>query len=266
MGRFGGCKVSASKGRQLARFEGRYIELEILTGGQPINPGPWIVDTIGEIKPLDRPAIQVSARLLAPAVGGNRRCEVAIRYKNVGSKEVELDPNDVRVGLLGYAKVENPDVADKIFAGDTRNANLAFVHELHQWNPSWGIRIRLQPDDEIAFVLDEVWARVGEYELAADVTYHDGKEWIPTSASLRETRYPSGALIALPRRQLLTIQAKVSKQGDEYLIEGSLHRRSMVPSHRDLHSRPGQSLRQTRPGDIGIHARAHYRLGEQPEN
>lgn len=234
--------LSVELTKQLAPFNGKYIELEVLDGIQPINPGPAFITKIGRITELPPPPLQVDVKTISPGSGGPETFDVVYSFTNTGQTEIVLDANDVAIGLEGYKDIERPDEVDRFYGGGyTRKQRAYGGMKVQPWNwihpMSPGVRthfytrrIKLPPGELAPFVWHSVEASAGEHEVVVSAWLPSGKdERIPIS--LRKS-------VNLPLKRTdpakghaLTVHTKVARDAEWLTIEGRLSNETEMEKH-----------------------------------
>lgn len=241
VGRFKFFIVPQELKKQLAPFDGKYIELEVLSGRQPMNPGPVIIDKIGTIKELTQAPIQVEINTVTPGSAGPETFDVVYAFKNVGRETVVFDATHSTIGLQKYQAVENPDEIDRFwgtgytrkqleYGGDTGHSRNFIDHvapavQTHSYTG----QVQLQPGEAVPFVWHGVRAEPGQYELAVMLIYSYNKTYVPI-----EVWKPLD--LPLPKdkngpRDNLVIRAQVTRQEEWLTIEGRLINETGTPRH-----------------------------------
>jgi len=105
IGRFGFCLViDKTLQEQLEKYDGKYIEIEVLAGRQPTNPGPVIVDKIGNIKLLPQPLVISVTR--ETTVQENTPFQIFSSLKNAGKSDIEINPRYITATIREYGKFD----------------------------------------------------------------------------------------------------------------------------------------------------------------
>jgi len=196
VGRFSFFIISKALKKQMASYEGKYIEVEVLKARQPINPGPAIVDQIGKVTILSDPPLRLRLQTVSPGASGGKTIDVVYSLQNVGEKDITVNANDLQIGVRCYSQPENDEAQDSLFQTGYTRRQLSFGgSSLQQWNfvspmlPGerthfYTGKVLLQPSETAPFVLHGLDLKPGQYELAATAAYYPNKdEHIPVIAA-----------------------------------------------------------------------------------
>lgn len=218
---------------QMAPYEGKYIELEVLKARQPINPGPAIVDRIGKVTRLPDPPMGITLRASSPAKDGGNTIDLICAIENVSEAEVIFNAGDLQVGVRGYSQPMQDDGPDQIFQTGYTRRQLSFGGPLPQ---PWNFISPMNPGERTHFYTGEVLLRPGE---AAPFVVH-GVELPPGQHEMtaiaafnrsRDERVPVMAAqaleIPLAEREetpggLLEARAQVTYEDEWLAVEGHI--------------------------------------------
>jgi len=224
--------VSGEQTKQLAPYNGKYIELEVVSGIQPVNPGPAFIKKIGRVTELPPPPLQVDVKTVCPGSSGPGTFDIVYSFKNGGRSELILDVDRVGIGLEGYRDVARPDEVDKAFGRNLTNKQYTYGGQRNQpWNlihpmsPGksthfYTKRIKLLPGEAVPFVWHGINESPGEHEVVVSAALPSGgDEPIPVmfrkALDLPLERIPV-------QRSDLTIHAKAARDAEWLTIEGRL--------------------------------------------
>ena len=219
--------------KRMAPYDGKYIEVEVLKGRQPLNPGPAIVEEIGKVTVLDPPPLRAEIRIISPGAGDRGTFDVFYDFRNVSRRPVEFDANDAAVGTMGYGKVDHPDEVERFFGLDYTRGAMAFGGQTRQrWsfispmspgksNHFYARRIRLGPGEAVPFVWHGVKLDPGRYELQASTIWRPQKNaHIPIKA-WRQFDVPLPKAAAR-LRAALTANATVTRDAEWLQVDACL--------------------------------------------
>lgn len=198
VGRFDFFLVNPRLHEQLKAFEGKNISLEVKNAEQPINPGPGIIQEIGEIR--ERPDSPLEIKLTP----NYRRSlddglvEIVCYLRNRESKP--LCASFGGFAFFSPRKVNEPDKPSPFMPVYTRrqmsitsdegNRSLHGCFAKHQiWNGrpnlEHGHQVQLNPGEQAPFIA-RIRLSPGEYEVQVDgISEIDGKRLKPTRAWFR---------------------------------------------------------------------------------
>ena len=178
VGRFIFFIISKALKGQMAPYDGKYVEVEILKARQPFNPGPAIVDKIGKVTRLPDPPLTLQLQTVFPGARGGKTIDVIYSLTNVGKKDTTINANDLQIGVRRYSRSENDEAQDDFFQTGYTRRQLGFGGSLSQrWNfifpPAPGKSthfntgmVLLRPGETAPFVLHGMDFKPGQYELA----------------------------------------------------------------------------------------------------
>lgn len=113
VGRFLFFIVEPSLHAKLSPFEGKRISLEVTKGSQPENPGPAVMEEIGDIQTLPDPPLSVELATRPKAIATNVPFQVICTLQNSGNRPLPVSGRDVTVRLARELKNESePDAPD----------------------------------------------------------------------------------------------------------------------------------------------------------
>jgi len=105
---------------KLAPYEGRYIEVEVTKGIQPVNPGPAIMLEVGRVVELPQPPVKLALSTVPSSLGEQRPCQLLLRVRNTGEAPLTLEPNQVTLSLR-HAAEDRQDREDIFGSGYKQN-------------------------------------------------------------------------------------------------------------------------------------------------
>jgi hypothetical protein len=168
---------------QMAPYEGKCIELEVLEARQPVS-GLVIVEKTGRIKELSPPLFKLELKTVTHGAGGKDTFDIIYAVRNTSGSDLVFNANNVLVGVWAYKLPDNSTHGDKL---DTSTGytykQLSFRETLVQrWNfispmvPGernhfYTGSVLLRPDEAAPFVLHSQRLDPGQYELAAAITW-----------------------------------------------------------------------------------------------
>ena len=267
VGKFSFFIVSKALKRQMAPYEGKYIEMEVLKARQPINPGPAIVDQIGKVRKFPDPPLALKLKPVARAADGGHTMDVFYSVENVGKKDITVNANALQIGVLSYSLPEGDGAEDDFYqAGYTRH-QLSFGGRLQQQrnfisSQQPGARthfhtgkVLLRPGETIRFVLQSLDIKPGHHELVALATYS------PTRHESITIRASQSIDTPLPEQdeassELLEAKTKVAHDDEWLVVEGRILSKSEEPvslftlSEQGQHFLPGLIQLYSESGNI----------------
>ncbi len=184
VGRFYCFIIPKALKEQLAPYEGKYIELEVVKARQPVNPGPAIVDQIGKVTELPSPPLRLDLQAVPSATNTGKTIDVIYSLANVGKEEITFNASNLKVGVRGYRPSSNDERQDDFFLTGYTRRHLSFGETLLQrWNfispmnPGESTHfctgnVLLQPGETVPFVLHHVELQPGQYELAGAASFY----------------------------------------------------------------------------------------------
>lgn len=241
---------------RFAPFEGKYIQVEVLSGRQPISPGPAFIDTVGQIKEMEQPAIEVEFRT-SPETDGNdaQKVELLLIFKNRSTREVELDGKSVAYGFVVVEEQKGRDFA-KLLGYPYTSSQLV---EPNLWQPFEFIhygdgaklyshigKIRLRPAESAAFVWAALPLPAGRYELGARAIYRHGDAHQPINA-WKPLDLPLANNSA--KRAPLRAESSVEYDGEWIVAKGRFFTPDSKPRRLLVHPHP---QRDVLPGNIKL--------------
>jgi hypothetical protein len=235
VGRFDYFLVPPELLERFAPFDGKYIQVEVLGGRQPVSPGPAIIEHVGEIQELGPRAIRVEFKTQhIPAKGDYP----VFAFKNQSNATVELDGAMVAHGVARLQLREGRNLSATLLGVAYTDAQLGFearpVQPLEFIQYAAGAkafyhigRIRLNAGESAAFVglpLPE-----GNYELAASASYWRGQVYESVKAwTSLDLRLPPGNAA---RFEPMRAESQVEYRGDWIIVKG----RFFTPDHVSRH-------------------------------
>jgi len=266
------CKALKS---QMAPYEGKYVELEVLKARQPMNPGPAIIDHIGKVTRLPDPPLRLTLQAMSSRAKAGKTIDVVYSLMNVGEKKITVNANDLQVGVRGYSRTEQDDAQDEFFQTGYTRRQLSFAGTLLQrWNfvspmiPGerthfYTGKVLLRPGESAPFVLHGIELECGQYEIAVVAAFY------PT----RDERVPVVAVepldMPLPQQKnvegsLLDAQAQVTDDDEWLVVDGCILGKPdanvslFALSDRGRHFLPGLVQLYSESGDL-VPARLDWR-------
>src|SRR5689334_6164537 len=97
VGRFAFFVVDPALHEQLARYEGRRIQIDVTKGVQSVNPGSVTMQAIGSIKPLPESPLAVRIEFAAPRP--NESFQLVCRLENESDQECFVRLSDVNIAV-----------------------------------------------------------------------------------------------------------------------------------------------------------------------
>ncbi len=233
VGRFHYFIVPKDLRMELARYDGKYVEVEVLAGRQPINPGPAIISRIGKVRELGPEPVDVKITTFAPGSGGPDTFDILYSFRNTTKQTVTLDASLVAIGLASYRDVGgNPDEVDGFFKTGYTRKQLAYGGDPTQrWNFIWPMApgasthfavgsVRLGPGEEVPFIWHGLPNKPGSHEVVVSATCSTPTEnqrpiraWKPLDLPAPKQKPVSGGTKA---------RATVARDGDWVTVDGKL--------------------------------------------
>ena len=268
VGRFKFFIISKALKGQMALYEGKYVELEVLKARQPMNPGPAIIDHIGKVTRLPDPPLRLTLQAMSSTAKAGKTIDVVYSLVNAGEKEITVNANDLQVGVRGYSQTEQDDAQDDFFQTGYTRRQLSFGGTLLQrWNfvspmtPGerthfYTGKVLLRPGESAPFVLHGIELERGQYELAVVAAFYPTRdERVPVMAA-KSLDWP------LPQQKnvegaLLDAQAQVTDDDEWLVVDGHIlgkphanvslftlsdHGRHFLPGLVQLYSESGDLL------------------------
>lgn len=140
---------------QMAPFDGKYIELEMVKGRRGrMGMGPVTLEKIGAVREIPRPPLEIDIQPMAHLGGAPKIFDILVRVGNPGKKAITIDIRDV---WLGCGKGES-----------------ASYHMVRPLTPGayvnfYATHTRLLPGESVPLVWHSVERPPGEYEIAASL-------------------------------------------------------------------------------------------------
>lgn len=182
---------------QMAPFENKYVEIEVLKARQPMNPGAVVIDQIGSVTRLPDPLLELRLKVVPSNSGADGSFDLVCMVTNHADKEIIFDADTLQIGVCGYRQSLSsvPDI-DFLNSGYTPR-QLGFVGDLSQvsnfltpMKPGerthfYSRFVTLRPREEVPFVIHGMRREPGEYELAATASYSIGdNKPLPLAATI----------------------------------------------------------------------------------
>ena len=251
---------------RMAQCDGKCISVQILKGRQPINPGPVVVDEIGEVEMLPSPALRAEIETIVPGASGPETLDVLCAFRNTSKTTVRLRGYDVGLSVLSGPPEPVPDQPDFFLKAGYTTSQYCFRGLPAQ--PSSGLEApgpgdsaryqsdstHIEPGQSVPFVWHSLKLRPGKHELAVSASYYlrgpkihvPVKAWTPLDVPMaKTTARPRSRLAAhatITRRdEWLSVAARVAHLADQ-------PRHLFVKQQRDLLRLPGQVRAQDKDG------------------
>jgi hypothetical protein len=178
-------------------YDGKNIELEVLKGHQPTNPGDVIIDEIGEIKLLIQPSLKVDFNIINPGSGGEGTFDILYSVKNTDKKDILFNAGNIQIGLYSFLLQSKQAEYDDLFnnSGYTYRQMSFGSNILHPYNFISPIEpgesnhyfsgdVFLRSNESVPFVLHNLKRDPGEYEIIVNMWYDQNGVPIPFVASI----------------------------------------------------------------------------------
>ena len=236
---FAGYIVPPDLAEALKKYDGKYIELPILRAKQLRNPGRSVVEKIGQPKELPQPPLRADIALRNPGSAGPGTFDLIVSFRNTGKRPINLDLNNVSVGILSYHDVGEPAAQSDLVPGYTR-AQMAFGGTPAQpWHFFKGLEpgspthffsgvVRLGANDAVPFVFQHKHLPKGQYEVQAlahyvrpDKKHESVMGWKNLDFPLEQSKQPPPAL---PKAE-----ATVTRDDEWLSVSGRLFHRGKQP-------------------------------------
>ena len=239
VGKFEFFLIPAALKPQMAPYEGKYIELEVVKARQPMNPGPAIVEQLGRIVELPAPPLRIELHPIAPGINGGQTFDVIYSFRNVSDTDVVLKAGDIQIGVLGYPTPAEPEEPDTWFGTGYTRRQLGFGGGMVQ---PWNFISPMEPGRATAYYTGYVLVRPGEaapfvwhgvtlghgvalapgrYELVASARLPGAADQsVPVRASM-----PLDLPLAGPRaeqRHVLKAETRVTRDVEWFVVDGRL--------------------------------------------
>ena len=182
---------------KLDKYEGKYIEVEVTKGSQPMNPGPSVMLAVGKVRELQQPPVRITIQTLASSIRQSEHFQILVNVQNTGRTPIQFRPNNMLVALNMSQKsadtrkdfVTGAYARDK-FAQRAGRWQLRSVAKSEPWrrhhilgHPSDHVgRVQLGEQQTFPFVvLLEKGVGKGKYEIEARLTLEGKKKLIPVA-------------------------------------------------------------------------------------
>ena len=197
------------------KHDGKYIEMDVLKGEQPMVPGNVNIKSIGAVKELTPPDITLTARVAPASPAAGAPFQVIVRARNTGDKPVGFGPGG-RI-LFRSSPLLDVSVAG---AGQLRNLVESVPWRRHHilGHPVDHVsKIDLAPGERMTWALSmDQGIPAGQYEIEAglELEDHDERTPVATWASL-----DVGAVAAEEnlKRTTLSLTHSPFKTGSEWV-------------------------------------------------
>lgn len=170
------------------KYNGKYIEVEVLKGEQPMNPGNVTIESIGTIAELFPPGITLTASVAPASPVAGTPCQVIVQAQNTGDKHVDLRPG-IRVLLRGSPVSTGPPVTwsySPINTWHLRNLVKSIPWQRHHilGHPADHVsKIELAPGESLPWAISfDQGVPAGRYELEAGLAIEGNDERTPVAA------------------------------------------------------------------------------------
>lgn len=282
VGRFTFFIISKALKGQMAPYEGKYVEVEILKARQRIRSGPVIVDQIGKVTRLFDPSLKLKLQAVFPGTGGGKTIDVIYSLINVGKKDITINANDLQIGVRCYSQSENDEAQDDFFQTGYTRRQLSFRGSLLQrWNfispmcPGERThfntgKVLLRPGETAPFVLHGLDLKPGQYELAVTAVFYPTPtkdEGVPViAAQSLDVPLPQHKRI---QDKLLDAQVQVTHDDEWLVVDGRILGKPeagvslFTLSDRGQHFLPGLVQLYSSSGDL-LPARLDWRRPDGP--
>jgi len=209
-------------------YDGKYIELEVLDGIQPMNPGPAIIQKLGKIVELPTAPIKVAIDLVSIGGDGRQRFDIVCSFGNITKEPVQFNAGDFAVRIVTYGEPRSD--AERFFRdtgytyGQFGRALPAFRRTMfHPRYPGsncfYAGQVRLLPSESAPFVWHDWAPGPGQYEIELSLRYRSkpGDDGIPVKAwqSLDATQVREP--IHRVKESDLATQTTVEEQSEEWI-------------------------------------------------
>lgn len=187
VGHFNFFIVSAELTKKLAPYNGKLVEIEVLRGIQPVNPGPAYMEAIGRVRELAPPPLKVHVNTVSPGASGTGTFDIVYSFVNAGSEPLKLNSDYVSIGLESFADDAGADGLNERYGGYTRRQLRYGGTTTQRWNfvdpMSPGHRthfytkyILFEPGQSVPFVWHSIARPAGEYEIVVSARLYTGTE------------------------------------------------------------------------------------------
>lgn len=193
VGRFAFFLVNPRLHEQLKAFEGKNISLEVKNAEQPINPGPGIIQEIGEIRKLPDSPLEINFKPNYRRSLDDGLVEVVCYLRNRENNPLCASIDGISV--FSPREVDGPDKPDFFFPVYSRRQMSATNGEGVQWlnghfvmlqvwngrpNLERGRQVQLNPGEEAPYIA-RIRLAPGQYEVRVKgISEIDGKWLKPT--------------------------------------------------------------------------------------
>lgn len=170
------------------RYNGKYIEADVLKGEQPINPGYVNIKSIGTITELPQPGIKLTASVTPVSPLADTPCQVIVQARNIGAKRVEFGPG---VKILFRSPPVSTGTPAVWSYSPTSTWHLRNLVKSIPWrrhhilgHPTDHVsKIELAPGESMTWALSmDQGVPEGQYEIEAGLEIEDNDERITVAA------------------------------------------------------------------------------------